>query len=139
MVMSEGADPIINDLNRPFWDGAAKGCLMLPYCVATGAAFWPPSSLSPFAAGREVEWREVAAAGTVVACVTYRRPFQKKFAPLLPYGIAMVELDSGPRLQAHVEQPDEAGSPRTGDRVTLAFKALLERDQNLLVARRVNV
>ncbi len=132
--MSESADPIVNALNHPFWDGAAEGRLMMPHCVVTGAAFWPPSPISPFAQGRDVEWRMVAAEGEVLASVVYRRAFQRAFADRLPYGIAMVALDCGPRLQAHVEAPDDAGSPRTSMRVALYFQARPDGRQPLLVA-----
>jgi uncharacterized OB-fold protein len=131
--MSESAQPIVNDLNRPFWDGAEAGRLMLPHCVATGQAFWPPSPISPYPAGRAVEWREVAGQGTVLASVVCRRGFQKAFADLLPYGIAMIALDCGPRLQAHVEAPDAPDAPKAGSRVMLCFKALLEGGPPLLV------
>lgn len=132
--MSESADPVVNDLNRPFWDGAAEGRLILPHCAATGAAFWPPSPISPYPAGRAVEWREVDPHGTVLASVIYRRPFQKAFAGRLPYGIAMVALDCGTRLQAHVHAPDCSGAPRSGSRVTLRWEVLSEGGPPILVA-----
>lgn len=124
--MSETADPIVNALNRPFWDGAVEGLFMLPHCMETGNAFWPPSPVSPFPSGRAVEWRPVVAKGTLLASVTYRRPFQQAFAHLLPYGIAMVALDCGPRFQVHVRDPDSPEAPRPGDRVTLRFERLLD-------------
>ncbi len=133
--MSERVDPIVNDLNRPFWAAASEGRLMLPHCVATGAAFWPPSAISPFASGREATWGEVEPEGLVLAIVVYRRTFQKAFADLLPYGIAMVALDCGPRLQVHVEHPDDPGAPVAGSRVRLEFSALLADGPRLLVAR----
>ena len=37
--MSEYLAPVINMLNAPFWEGARKGRLMLPYCEVTGRAF----------------------------------------------------------------------------------------------------
>lgn len=135
--MIESADPTINALNRPFWDGAAAGRLMLPHCAATNTAFWPPSPVSPFAGGSTVEWREVAAIGTVLARVTYRRSFQRAFAELLPYGVAMVALDCGPRLQAHVRAPDEAGAPGPGNRVAVHFETLLTGGPHLPVARAI--
>lgn len=134
MTMVENANPIINALNRPFWDGAAQGRLMLPHCVTTEAAFWPPAPFSPFPAGRAIEWREVEAVGTVLSSVVYRRPFQRAFAALIPYGIAMVALDCGPRLQVHVRAPDSPGAPSAGSRVALRFEALLDRGLSLPVA-----
>ncbi|OCC24428.1 hypothetical protein MB02_07580 [Croceicoccus estronivorus] len=135
--MPETAEPIINDLNRPFWDAAAEGQLMLPHCADTGVAFWPPAPLSPFLDGGSVVWRPVAAEGYVMARAVYRRAFQQAFAHLLPYGIAMVHLDCGVRLQAHVPAPDMPGSPVTGSRVTIRFDVLLPGGRALPVAHAI--
>lgn len=124
--MTETVDPVRNDLWAPFWRGAEAGRLMLPWCEATGQAFWPPSAVSPFADGGAVTWREAAATGTLEARVTYRRGFQAAFKPLLPYGVGLVTLDAGPRLQAHIAEPDAEGSPQPGARVRIGFARLVE-------------
>ena len=117
--------PIINRLNRPFWDAAALGELRLPHCVSTGRAFWPPSPISPLAERGAVEWRPCAPLGVVKALAVYRRVFHPAFAPLTPFGVALVELDAGPRLQVHVRDPDGADAPRAGRRVRLVFDQIL--------------
>jgi len=136
--MSDIADPIINALNRPFWDAAAAGTLVLPHCVTTGAAFWPPSPLSPYAAGEDVEWRGVTPVGHIESVVVYRRAFQAAFANRLPYGIALVMLRCGVRLQAHIETPDDYAAPRSGDEVVLRFLPSPTAATPLLVATAIN-
>ncbi len=121
--MSEPVTPIVNALNAPFWAAAQRGELVLPHCVDTGRAFWPPSPISPFAGG-DVDWRAADPRGVVRALAVYRRPFQKAFEPLMPYGVALVELRGGPRLMAHVSDPD-GDAPRVGDAVVIAFQAVL--------------
>ena len=118
--------PIVNSLNAPFWEGARSGALMLPFCVATGRAFWPPSPWSPFHANGAVAWRRVEPVGTLVSRVVYRRSFHPALAPLMPYAIALVTLDAGARLQAHLARPDDPESPRAGERVALRFLPLIE-------------
>jgi uncharacterized OB-fold protein len=117
--------PIVNRLNRPFWDAAAKGELSLPHCAVTNRAFWPPSPISPFAEAAAVEWRACKPVGVIKAMVVYRRVFHPAFAALTPFGIALVELDCGPRLQAHVSTADDAQAPRAGQRVRLSFGPIL--------------
>lgn len=116
--------PPVNDLNAPFWEAAARGELLLPHCVASGRAFWPPSPCSPFCGGA-VAWRPAAPAGIVESVVVYRRSFHPAFASLMPYGIAQLALDAGPRLQVHVPGPDAPDAPCAGDRATLVFRRLL--------------
>lgn len=125
MIMAEAADPLVNALNRPFWEGTRDHRLMLPWCVDEARAFWPPAPVSPFTGG-PVEWREAAGDGLVESVVVYRRAFQQSFASLLPYGIALVALDAGPRLLAHVKAPDDPASPRAGMRAMIAFRTLID-------------
>jgi uncharacterized OB-fold protein len=120
--MAETLHPVVNDLNRPFWDGAARGKLVLPHCANTGRAFWPPGPISPFADGGPVVWRTTSAGGRIDTIVIYRRVFQKALADIMPYGVAQVRLDAGPSLLAHVRDADGIVP---GDRVALRFEPLI--------------
>ncbi len=135
--MSDGVLPLVNTLNAPFWDGVAQGRLVLPHCVATGRAFWPPSSLSPFSGG-QVEWRTVAPVGVLLARATYRRSFHKAFEALMPYAVGLVQLDCGPRLQTHIARPDDVSAPRDGHRVMLEFVRLVDVGAPVPVARKAD-
>lgn len=129
--MDESTRPLINALNRAFWDGAAAGELRLPHCVDSARPFWPPSPTSPFTSGG-VDWRRVARTGLVRSIVVYRRPFQQAFAHLLPYGIALIELDGAVRLLAHVSHPDAPDAPRVGDVVCLGLEPLIAQSPPVL-------
>lgn len=129
--MSE--QPIINELNAPFWEAARAGDLKLPYCGATGRTFWPPSPISPYDENAAVSWRSVAPRGVVRALCIYRRVFLKAFEPLAPFAIALVEIDGGARLQAHVSEPRAL---RAGDNVRLGFRVLVDGGSPALVADR---
>jgi len=120
--MSETIEPDITDLNKPFWDAAARGELLLPHCVKSGKSFWPPSPLSPFVTNGPVEWRPVEPHGVLRSLVTYRRVFQKALAELIPYRIGLVELAGGVRLLAHLA--GESGAPAVGDVVCIELAPL---------------
>jgi uncharacterized OB-fold protein len=122
----DSATPVLNALNAPFWTAAQAGRLVLPCCVQTGRLFWPPSPFSPFQTGGVVEWRPAAPEGKLLARAIYRRTFLKKFEPLMPYAIGLVELDAGPRLQAFIAHPDGIGAPKAGERVRLRFEQIVE-------------
>ena len=133
--MAEQMLPVLNDLSAPFQAGLEEGRLVLPHCRATGAAFWPPSPVSPFVTGGQVEWRDADPEGVVTGLVVYRRAFQKILESRLPYGIALVELVSGVRLQAHVAEPDKLAP---GDRAKVHFAPLVDNSQPVLHARRLD-
>jgi len=123
--MSENILPLINNLNGPFWKAAQEQRLELPFCITTGRSFWPPSLFSPFVTGGTVAWRSVAPSGKLLARVIYRRSFLKAFESLMPYGIGLVELDTGPRLQVFIAEPDGADAPQAGQRVGLEFRKFM--------------
>jgi hypothetical protein len=123
--MIEALPRIANELNAPYWKAAAQQRLVLPYCTASQRAFWPPSPISPFKADGAVEWREADTAGTLHSRVIFRRCFQKPFETLMPYSVGLVQLNAGPRLLAYLASPDEADSPRDGDRIRIGFAQIL--------------
>lgn len=131
--MSE--QPIINELNAPFWEAARTGDLKLPHCASTNRAFWPPSPVSPYAESAAVEWRSAAPRGVVRALCVYRRVFLKAFEPLAPFAIVLVELEGGARLQAHVSDPQAL---QAGDEVKLGFRVLVEGGAPALTAERLD-
>lgn len=131
------AAPLRNALNEPFWQAAADDRLVLPFCESTSRAFWPPSAVSPFSTGGRVAWRPVEPIGTLRAVAIYRRVFDRDFAPLMPYGVALIDLDAGPRFQAHLAHPDAPDAPRRGDRVRLRFKPILKDGQPVPVVEKI--
>lgn len=124
--MIEPVSAIRNTLSAPFWDAAGEGRLMLPWCTETARHFWPPSPVSPFATGGAVQWREADAVGVLIGVAIYRRAFQKALEARMPYGVGLVELNAGPRLQVHLADPDAGNAPGAGDRVTITFISIVE-------------
>ena len=127
--MAERLAPIVNELSKSFWDAAMTGRLCMPFCIATGRTFWPPSPSSPFVPNGAVSWHDLDCEGFVRSIIVYRRAFQKALADRLPYGVALVEVASGARLLAHVPDPVVAAA---GDRVRLQFKRLREDELPVL-------
>jgi uncharacterized OB-fold protein len=127
--------PIINDLNRPFWTAAEAGQLQLPYCALTGRFFWPPGPFSPFAFPGEMSWRGAERTGVLNAIVIYRRSFQKAFEAVMPYGVGLVSLTAGPRMQVHIPNPDGPEAPRAGDGVELYFASAIVAGPKIPMAR----
>ena len=123
--MDETIAPRVNALNQPFWSAAAEDRLALPFCVLTGRFFWPPASVSPFAGGAAIEWREAAPDGVLAARVVYRRVFQQALKERMPYAVGLVALVAGPRLLAHIPDPDGRGAAQPGDAVRLVFSPIV--------------
>ena len=134
--MGEPIAPVVTSLSAPFWSAAAEGRLVLPHCATTDRAFWPPSPSSPFVTGGAVEWRPAGPDGVLRSRVVYRRLFQKNLEAKLPYGVGLVELESGVRLLAHLPDPDDEDAARPNDAVTLYFAPLIEGNPQVPHVRR---
>lgn len=91
------------DVGAPFIEGLREHRLMLQFDRGTGRAqFYPrPQSLDS-AAG--TEWRAASGRGTIFA-LTLSRVGPPALAQAVPYPLALVRLDEGPRLLARVNAP----------------------------------
>lgn len=131
--------PIINNLNRPFWEGVDRGELVMPWCARTGQYFWPPGPVSPFSINTPIAWRPARPSGTLVGGIVYRRSFLPDLETLIPYAIGFVALDDGPRLQVHLQDPELGGAGNTGLRVEIYFRPLLPGWRPIPVAGPANI
>ena len=55
-------EPVVDPELLPFWEGTARGELLLRRCTACGTVAWPPRTFCPACSAAEPEW--FAAAGT---------------------------------------------------------------------------
>ncbi len=98
---------------QPFWDACRDGVLMLQWCRPCEAAFFPPSLYCPRCLSDDVEWREASGRGRLHTYVIAQRA-APGFEAEVPYAIAIVELDEGPRLMSNI-----VGIPNTPDHLVL--------------------
>jgi uncharacterized protein len=136
-MVAEQIHPIVNDLNRPFWEAAESGRLLLPFCINTQLFFWPPGPFSPFAFPGEVIWKEAECTGVLEAIAIFRRPFQRAFEPHMPYAVGLMCLTAGPRMQVHISRPDSSEAPRVGEAAKIYFASAAAGGPKIPVARRL--
>jgi uncharacterized protein len=72
--------------------------------------------LCPHCHSAAVEWTDVSGRGTIYTFTIARRPAGPAFKPDVPYVVALVELEEGPRLMTNILTPDVA-SVRIGQKV----------------------
>jgi len=88
--------------SAPFWDAARKHHLEIQRCKACGQFWFPPSQSCPHCLAADFAWTPVAGTGKVFSFVTYHRVYHPGFAKDVPYVVALVELDEGPRLLTNI-------------------------------------
>jgi uncharacterized OB-fold protein len=88
--------------SRPFWESCRKHELRLQRCGCCHAYRFPPGVLCPECWGTDWEWVKVSGRGKVHSFVVYHRAYHPAFAAELPYLVAVVELEEGPRLTSNI-------------------------------------
>jgi uncharacterized OB-fold protein len=106
--------PQPNPETQAYWDGAAKGKLMIKRCAACGEYHHYPRALCPFCFSDRTEWREASGRGAIYSFSVMQR------APA-PYAIAYVALEEGPTMMTNLVDCD-FGALKIGQKVKVAFK-----------------
>lgn len=104
-----------------YWTAAAEGRLVFRRCADCGRAHFPPRRLCPSCWSERLEWAEACGRGTVYTCTVMRRAPAPAFAARVPYVVALVDLDEGPRVMANVVG-EGALAVAIGDRVEVCFE-----------------
>jgi len=86
----------------PFWEGAREEKLMLPRCNTCGRFWFPPSQRCRHCLSGDFAWRESRGEGRIYSFVVYHRVYHPGFENDVPYVVAIVELDEGPRLLSNI-------------------------------------
>lgn len=94
--------PILTDHNRPFWQAAADHKLVMPCCNACGKVFFPIGPVCPDCFSQDLGWKQVSGRGKVSSFVVYRQAFFAFYKDRIPYAVAQIELEEGPRYSANV-------------------------------------
>ena len=95
---------------------------MLPRCDGCGLVFFPPRRFCPGCWGDDLTWERMGGWGTVWTFTEVHVAFyDDTWAGDVPYVVAVVELDEGPRLLANIIEGDTE-SLAIGDRVEAVFE-----------------
>ena len=113
--------PKINDDNRAFWEGCAAHELRFQKCASCGHVRFPPALVCPQCLCRDFHLIVSQGAGRVYTYSVYHVAYHPGFAEDLPYVVAVVELDEGPRLLTNIVgcPPEEVSCEM---RVSVEFK-----------------
>jgi uncharacterized OB-fold protein len=94
--------PVASIESKPYWDGLREHRLLVPRCESCGHRWFPPSRLCPNCNSAETAWAEVSGRGKVFSYVVFHRVYHRGFAEEVPYVVALIELEEGPRLLSNI-------------------------------------
>jgi uncharacterized OB-fold protein len=121
MDKSQLPTPVANGDSKPYWDAARERRLVIRKCKACGELHFMPRHLCPFCWSDQLEWVDAKGTGSVHSFTIIRRASDPAFALLVPYAVALVDLDEGPRMMANIVGTD-ALAVKIGDRVQVTFE-----------------
>lgn len=94
--------PQPDPVTQPYWDSLKAHAMQIQRCNDTGKYFFYPRGLSPFTLSDNISWETVSGKGTLYAYTIVQNQRQPGFAEEVPYIVAMVELDEGPRMMTNL-------------------------------------
>ena len=106
--------PDITDENRPFWEGCKRHELLVQKCSNCGF-MRHISPACPQCLSLDHAWVPASGKGKVYTWIVVHQRYNRAFEDDLPYNVAIVELEEGPRITSTVTDIDnediEAGMP----------------------------
>lgn len=94
--------PHITPLTQPFWDAARAGRLEVQKCGQCGKLRFPPAKVCDECMSEATTWVAVSGRGTIWSMCEFHRLYFKGFEAELPYNVALVRLDEGPRMYTNL-------------------------------------
>jgi uncharacterized OB-fold protein len=101
--MTEVPLPVVTELSEPYWSGLAGGELRFQRCDLCKNAWLPAREQCPRCLSGQWRWKPSAGFGRIISWVIYRQSMHPAFADRVPYNVAIVELDEGPRLITNID------------------------------------
>jgi uncharacterized OB-fold protein len=94
--------PQPDERSQPFFDGAQRGELMIQRCTACAAYLAPGSRACTECLSEALAWVAASGRATLFTFAVMHQQYHPGFVDALPYNLAVVELDEGPRLNTNV-------------------------------------
>jgi len=93
-------------LSQPYWDALAGGALKFERCPHCSHAWLPARQDCPRCLRPGAVWEAASGRGKLISWVVYHIAYHKSFADRLPYNVAIVELEEGPRLITNIVESE---------------------------------
>jgi uncharacterized protein len=122
--MTEYAKPLPqpDPVTKPFWESVKAHAMRVQRCGACGAFVFFPRALCPVCFSDALVWTPVSGRGVVHAFTIPHRHSSPAFQADLPYIVALVELEEGPRLMTNlVDVPPDPAQVRVGMPVEVVY------------------
>ena len=98
-----------------YWQGCRKHELLLQRCTQCNEFQFYPRIICTKCTSENLEWVKASGRGRVLTFTIVRRAVSEAYAADVPYVVALIQLDEGPKMMSNVVQCDpetlDIGSP----------------------------
>lgn len=94
--------PIVDGRSRPWWDAVRRHELLIQSCKFCGQLTFPPAASCPRCRRTGLRWVPASGFGKIWSWTVFHKAYFEGFKSEIPYAVAIVELDEGPRLWTQV-------------------------------------
>jgi uncharacterized OB-fold protein len=83
----------------PFWEGCARGELLVQVCASCGLKRMPPRPMCPNCRALDIRWEASSGRGRVWSFIVPHPPLVPAVAEVAPYNAIIVELEEDPLIR----------------------------------------
>jgi hypothetical protein len=94
--------------NKEFWAATTAGRLLLRRCDDCQGFIWYPRPFCPACGSLRTSWADASGRGTVYTFTVVHRSLIPGYREAVPYVVAYVELEEGPRVMTNIVGVDPA-------------------------------
>lgn len=116
--------------SAPFWEGTLEGKLMLMECGNCGHIRLPSREHCDRCLSTDTRWIEASGRGVVRSFGRMHQLYHPAFKDELPYPLAVVELEEGPRLPTNIVELDDQEL-----RVDMPVQVVWERHEDVALPK----
>jgi uncharacterized protein len=113
--------PELTEVNRGFWEACAHEMLAVQCCSGCRHLRYPPASRCPECLSAEWTWEPLSGRGEVLSYIVIHQKYNAAWADRVPYNVAIIQLDEGPRIISNV-LPLSGADVEVGMRVRVIFE-----------------
>lgn len=116
--------PKLNELDTgEFWQATANKEFRYQQCANCGTIMWHPRAHCTGCVDGDLRWKVSAGKGTIYSFSVVRLSYHPFFRTKVPYAVAYVDLDEGPRFLTNVTGIDDPLTDvHVGQSVELAWE-----------------
>ena len=115
--------PQADSITQPYWDGVALRQVRLQHCNECTYAWHPPTPICPNCHSIHHTWRQIIGGGSLYSFTVAHHPVHPAVTDKVPYLIALVNLDEGPRVVSSLRDCEPLAA-YIGMRLTLIFEEI---------------